>query len=82
MVPHRRRTFSRCRHILDFTAPGQGDGSDAVKAKATYPALFGLERARERADALLDRAMAQIADFGEAADGLRWMARYTTLRSM
>jgi farnesyl diphosphate synthase len=67
--------------ILDFTAPGQGDGSDAAKAKATYPALFGLERASARAEALLARALAQVEGFGEAGDGLRWMARYTTLRS-
>ena len=66
--------------ILDFTAEGDG-GSDAAKAKATYPALFGIERATDRADALLLRALAQIEDLGEAADGLRWMARYTMLRS-
>jgi farnesyl diphosphate synthase len=67
--------------ILDFTAPGAEHGSDAAKAKATYPALFGLERANARAEALLARALAQIDDLGEPADGLRWMARYTTLRS-
>jgi geranylgeranyl pyrophosphate synthase len=67
--------------ILDFTAPGAAHGSDAAKAKATYPALFGLERANARADALLERALAQIEDLGEGGDGLRWMARYTTLRS-
>jgi farnesyl diphosphate synthase len=68
--------------ILDFTAPDQAQSSDAVKAKATYPALFGLDRATARADALLKRAMAQIADLGEAAEGLRWMTSYTMLRSM
>ena len=67
--------------ILDFTAPDYGHGSDAIKAKATYPALFGVERANARADALLARALEQIADIGEQADGLRWMARYTMLRS-
>ncbi len=68
--------------ILDFTAPDYGSGSDAVKAKATYPALFGLERANARADALLGRALAQIADLGESGEGLRWMAHYTMLRSL
>jgi geranylgeranyl pyrophosphate synthase len=67
--------------ILDFTAPDYDHGSDAVKAKATYPALFGVERANARADALLARALEQVADIGEEADGLRWMARYTMLRS-
>jgi farnesyl diphosphate synthase len=67
--------------ILDFTAPDQDQGSDAVKDKATYPALFGVERARARADALLSHALEQVSDLGEAADGLRWIARYTMLRS-
>jgi farnesyl diphosphate synthase len=67
--------------ILDFTDPDAGHGSDAVKAKATYPALFGVERAQARADALLDRALEQIGDIGDEADGLRWIARYTMLRN-
>jgi farnesyl diphosphate synthase len=67
--------------ILDFTAPGAETGSDAAKAKATYPALFGLAQAESRAAALLDGALAQIADLGDAADGLRWMARYNLQRS-
>ena len=67
--------------ILDFTAPNHAHGSDAVKAKATYPALFGIERATARADQLLATAMAAISDIGAAADGLRWMAHYTMLRS-
>jgi farnesyl diphosphate synthase len=67
--------------IIDFTAPDSERGSDAVKAKATYPALFGLDYATRRADALLSQAMQAIADLGDAGDGLRWMARYTMLRS-
>jgi len=67
--------------ILDFTAPDQAQGSDAVKAKATYPALFGLERANARAEQLRVAAMEAISDIGEEADGLRWMARYTMMRS-
>jgi farnesyl diphosphate synthase len=67
--------------ILDFSAPGQAHGSDAVMAKATYPALFGLDYANRRADALLAQAMTAIDDLGEPAEGLRWMARYTMLRS-
>ena len=68
--------------ILDFTAPDHAQSSDAVKAKATYPALFGLDQAHARADALLARAIAQIDDLGDAAEGLRWMANYTMLRSI
>ena len=68
--------------ILDFSAPDHEQSSDAVKAKATYPALFGLDKANARADALLTRAIEQIDDLGAAAEGLRWMANYTMLRSI
>ncbi|MCC7258792.1 MAG: polyprenyl synthetase family protein [Gammaproteobacteria bacterium] len=67
--------------ILDYTATDRAHGSDALKEKATYPALFGLERATARADQLLDSALACLDDLGEAAEGLRWMARYTVQRS-
>ncbi|MBM4195565.1 MAG: polyprenyl synthetase family protein [Gammaproteobacteria bacterium] len=68
--------------ILDFTTADHEHGSDSVKAKATYPALFGLPAAAARADALLAQALEQIADLGAAAEGLRWMTNYTVLRSM
>lgn len=67
--------------ILDFTTAGNGARSDVTKAKATYPALFGLERARGRASALLARALAEVDVLGEEAEGLRWLARFTMLRS-
>lgn len=67
--------------ILDFTLPGQDMNSDAVKAKATYPGLFGLARAQARTDQLLDIAIDASSDLGDAAAALRWMARYTMLRS-
>ncbi len=67
--------------ILDCTLPGADLSSDAVKAKATYPGLFGLEQAQARTDQLLDVAITAIADLGEHAEGLRWMARHTMLRS-
>jgi len=65
--------------ILDVTATteemGKDQGSDAERGKVTYPSLFGLEGARERALKLIDDAksvlsgtvptgrLAQIADF-------------------
>lgn len=67
--------------VIDFTAAGHEASSDAVKAKATYPALFGLEQANRRAAELQSIAMAAIDDLGEPAAGLRWMARHTMLRS-
>ena len=59
---------------------GKTGGSDLAKDKATYPHLFGMPRARQRADELLQQAMDALAGFGAAYDGLRWAARYIVLR--
>lgn len=67
--------------ILDYTAADAAQGSDAIKAKAAYPALFGLERARERTAELLAIALDAIDDLGSEAEGLRWMARHNMLRN-
>lgn len=66
--------------ILDYTAADHAGGSDELKGKATYPALFGLQQANERATELLVTAMNAIDDLGDEAEGLRWMARYIMLR--
>lgn len=66
--------------ILDYTAGMDQPGSDAIKAKATYPGLFGLERARERTAELLTVALQAIDDLGAEAEGLRWMVRHNLLR--
>ncbi len=67
--------------ILDYTAADRDFGSDEIKGKATYPALFGLERANARAEELLATALGAIDDMGEDAEGLRWMTRHILLRS-
>jgi farnesyl diphosphate synthase len=59
---------------------GKTGGSDAANLKATYPAMFGMERARQRADALLAQANDSLTRFGERGDALRWVARYIVLR--
>lgn len=59
---------------------GKTGGSDQAKDKATYPHLFGIEKARARADELLDQALGALAGLGPAGDGLRWTARYLVLR--
>ena len=59
---------------------GKTGGSDLAKDKATYPHLFGMPRARQRADELLQQAMDALAGFGTEYDGLRWTARYIVLR--
>jgi geranylgeranyl pyrophosphate synthase len=63
-------------HVL-----GKTRGKDAAADKATYPALIGLEAAREMAQGLVDDALDSIAAFDAAADPLRQLARYVVGRS-
>ena len=55
---------------------GKAVGADAMKHKATYPALLGLDESKQRAGELLARALEALATFGEAAEPLRAIARY------
>lgn len=64
----------------DQTLTGKTRGADAARGKATYPALMGLDQARTRADTLYADALAALEPFGEAAEPLRWMARYIVQR--
>ena len=64
--------------ILDITGEdavlGKKTGSDVNKQKMTYPALYGLEKAQQKADTLLAGALCDIETFGEAANNLRQLA--------
>ncbi len=67
--------------ILDVTAEtstlGKTQGADVARGKPTYPALLGLEPARQRALALCEEAGAQLAPFDtEQAAVLHWLARF------
>ncbi|HJP97870.1 MAG TPA: farnesyl diphosphate synthase [Rhodanobacteraceae bacterium] len=59
---------------------GKTHGADAVRGKATYPSLMGMDNAKRRADALYTEALAALDVFGKAAEPLRWMARYIVHR--
>lgn len=59
---------------------GKTHGADAARGKATYPSLLGMEHAKQRADALYAEALAALDGFGDAAEPLRWMARYIVQR--
>ncbi|MBN8734753.1 MAG: polyprenyl synthetase family protein [Xanthomonadales bacterium] len=64
----------------DQALTGKTQGADAVRGKATYPSLMGLDHARQRADALYADALAALEPFGGAAEPLRWLARYIVHR--
>jgi len=59
---------------------GKSAGSDERQHKATWPALFGLQEARERCDALLADAHTDLERFGARAQPLHWLADYIVAR--
>lgn len=59
---------------------GKTHGADAARGKATYPSLMGMDNAKRRADALYAEALAALERFGDAAEPLRWLARYIVHR--
>lgn len=71
--------------ILDVTSDtqtlGKQQGSDLEHAKPTYPALLGLEQAKQYADTLRKQAHHALVDFDQRADQLRHLADYIVSRS-
>lgn len=64
--------------ILDITQTseklGKSAGKDAAAGKATYPAVFGLEKSRREAARLTKTALKALEPFGKNADFLRAIA--------
>jgi farnesyl diphosphate synthase len=55
---------------------GKTQGKDLAQDKPTYPALLGLNGAREKAQELLAESLQCLNLFAEEADPLRWIAEY------
>jgi geranylgeranyl pyrophosphate synthase len=70
--------------ILDVTASaeelGKTPGKDAAQAKATFPAVWGLETSRREARRLLSEALRAVADLGSASQELRELAHFVVNR--
>ena len=66
--------------ILDVTQStevlGKTAGKDANVAKATYPAIVGLEKSRKEAAALTKKAMAALDVFGKKGEHLHQLADF------
>ncbi|MEX0915935.1 MAG: polyprenyl synthetase family protein [Wenzhouxiangellaceae bacterium] len=60
---------------------GKPAGSDLAQDKATWPALFGIQAAREHADQLIDAAWAALERLPGHTDGLRWLGERIVRRS-
>jgi geranylgeranyl diphosphate synthase, type II len=67
--------------VGDEAALGKPIGSDVANAKATYPALLGLDRSRELAKAAVESAVASLASFGPEADIFRALATFIVERN-
>lgn len=70
--------------ILDVegssAALGKTAGKDQEQQKATYPALYGLEKSRAIAAELESRALREIEPYGARADRLRQLAQFLVAR--
>lgn len=66
--------------VLDVTESsehlGKTAGKDTATVKATWPAVFGVERSLKDARELIDSAFAELVGFGASADPLKSVARY------
>jgi geranylgeranyl diphosphate synthase type II len=66
--------------ILDVTQTseklGKSAGKDEATAKSTFPALFGLEKSRQKAAQLTRKAHDALKPFGKKADRLHEIADY------
>lgn len=66
--------------VGDTATLGKTAGADDARDKPTYPALLGLDGARERAAELLAAAHAALSGFGAEADALHGLADYIVQR--
>lgn len=77
--------FQIADDLLDETGDeetaGKRLGKDAEAGKATFVSLLGLERAQQQAQMLVDQAIDHLRDFGEEADMLRAIARFSIERT-
>lgn len=76
--------FQIADDLLDVTATsealGKTAGKDVATRKGTYPALLGIDGARERASALIEEGLGALAAEGLLTPELEGIARYTVSR--
>lgn len=81
---HLGLAFQIVDDILDITQTreklGKSTGKDLAAGKATYPAVFGLEKSRQEAWRQTKLALQALKSFGERADFLRGIADYLLSR--
>jgi farnesyl diphosphate synthase len=65
----------------DTEVIGKRQGADIEHDKATWPALFGIDAAKQKTDELLAAALADIEPLGPTAEPLRGIARFIVVRA-
>ncbi len=65
----------------DSATLGKTAGKDEAQAKATFPALLGMQASRARLDELRAAMDAELGPLGARADALRALAEFTLTRS-
>jgi geranylgeranyl diphosphate synthase type II len=78
------RAFQIIDDIMDITSTteemGKDAGSDMEKNKATYPAVFGMEKSKMIAEDLVEEAISLLDKYGKAAFPLKEIAYFVTNR--
>jgi geranylgeranyl diphosphate synthase type II len=64
----------------DPAVMGKAAGTDLQRSKSCFPGILGLEKSKEFAQNLVDRAVGALAAFDSGADPLRAIARYVVER--
>jgi len=71
--------------VLDVTQSseqlGKTAGKDMAAVKATWPAVYGIEKSLAEARKVVDSAYAELEGFGSAAEPLKALARYQVERN-
>lgn len=82
---HLGLAFQIVDDLLDVTSTpeqmGKATNKDQQKGKNTYPTLLGLDASRQQAVQELDAAIACLAPFGGAAEGLKNLAQFVVQRT-
>ncbi|MEN2993821.1 MAG: polyprenyl synthetase family protein [Thermodesulfovibrio sp.] len=60
---------------------GKPKGSDIERGKMTYPKVFGIEKSKEEARLLIEKALQEIEIFGDKAEPLREIAKFIIKRT-
>lgn len=66
----------------DTATLGKAQGSDEARNKPTYPALLGLDGAKQAAQEMHEQALDSLSQFDKKADTLRQLSAYVIARKM